>query len=187
MLVDCRNLECPQPVVNSKKALDGLLDGSILEVLVSSKVALENVIRFATSQGCDVCEEIYEDGYKIVIVKKSKLTDEKVENKIFFIKDDKVGEGELGEKLMAGFIQMIFEQQTIPQKIIFVNQGVFLTTKALHVVQILQKLEQRGVEIISCGMCLEYFGLKNELNVGRVGDAYSTVNSLLSTHSVITL
>ena len=88
---------------------------------------------------------------------------------------------------MAGFIQMIFEQQTIPQKIIFVNQGVFLTTKALHVVQILQKLEQRGVEIISCGMCLEYFGLKNELNVGRVGDAYSTVNSLLSTHSVITL
>ena len=51
MQIDCRNLECPQPVINVKNALETLKIGESLEILLNSKASFENVPRFLTSQG----------------------------------------------------------------------------------------------------------------------------------------
>ncbi len=193
MKIDCRGLACPEPVINTKKSLDLLDDNALLEVLVDSNASRENVIRFANNEGLSVSDEITEDGsVKITIVKgfACSVVDpdgDKFLNKVLFIKDDKVGEGELGSKLIVGFLKSILELPKLPKTVICVNKGIYLTTKNTAAVEILQELEKKGVEIFSCGVCLDFYEVSDELKVGVVGNAYGTVESLLNSDGTISL
>ncbi len=196
MKIDCRDLACPEPVINTKKSLELLEDDSILEVLVNSNASKENVIRFAKNEGFNVSDEIVEDGsIKITIVKgfacevATPKKDENFLNKVLFLKDDKVGDNELGAMLIVGFLKTILELPQLPKTILCVNRAVFLTTAAedSDVIGVLKMLEDRGVEIFSCGICLDFYKLGDELKVGMVGNAYGTVDSLLNSEGTITL
>lgn len=194
MKIDCRDLACPEPVINTKKSLELLGDDAILEVLVNSYASQENVIRFATNEGLSVSDEITQDGsVKITIVKGfacavvQPTKDEKFLNKVLFIKDDKVGEGELGDKLMVGFLKSILELPKLPKTVICVNKGVFLTTTNSDAVTVLKELAEKGVEVFSCGVCLDFYKVNDELKVGVIGNAYGTVEALLNSEGTITL
>lgn len=113
-----------------------------------------------------------------------------MKNKTILFKSDKIGEGELGNVVANGFIKAIIAQETLPKKIIFLNRGVFLTTqnkeiKNSEIITSLKKLESIGVEVISCETCLEYFGVKNSLLVGRIGKAFEVMQDFLSNDGVI--
>jgi selenium metabolism protein YedF len=196
MKIDCRGLACPEPVINTKKSLELLENDSILEVLVDSNASRENVIRFATNEGLSVSDEITEDGsIKITIVKgfaceiAAPVEDEKFLNKVLFIKDDKVGDNELGAMLIVGFLKTILELPKLPKTILCVNKAVLLTTAPADsdIINILKTLEEKGVEIYSCGICLDFYGVADELKVGMVGNAYGTVEALLNSEGTITL
>jgi diphthamide synthase (EF-2-diphthine--ammonia ligase) len=47
------------------------------------------------------------------------------------------------------------------------NTGVKLTTEVDYAVEILKKLEEKGVEVFSCGTCLKYYQLEDKLRVGK--------------------
>ena len=66
MVVDARGVSCPQPVLMTKNAL---AKEANIEVLVDNNTAMNNIKRFATSQGATV--EVKEEGedYRIVISK----------------------------------------------------------------------------------------------------------------------
>ncbi|MCK9257809.1 MAG: sulfurtransferase-like selenium metabolism protein YedF [Sulfurospirillaceae bacterium] len=190
MKIDCRNLECPQPVLETKKALESLPDDSTLDVLVNSVASKENVIRYASNCGYSSSFEESEDGVKITIIKGFECTiSPKSEflNKVLFLKDDKIGENELGNMLMAGFLQNLLEQESLPKEIICVNKAIYLTTKNKKCVEILKQLEEKGVEIYSCGVCLDFYEVTNELKVGKIGNSFSVVQSLLESKDVISL
>jgi selenium metabolism protein YedF len=196
MKIDCRGLACPEPVINTKKALEAMPDDAILEVLVDSKASKENVIRFAKNEGLSVSDENMEDGStKIEIVKGFAcgiVSDEdgsKFLDKVLFLKDDKVGENELGGMLVVGFLKSILELPKLPKTIICVNKAVLLTTaeEDSDVIKVLKELETRGVEIFSCGVCLDFYKVSDNLKVGMVGNAYGTVDSLLNSQGTITL
>ena len=196
MKIDCRGLDCPEPVINTKKSLELLGENAILEVLVNAHSSKENVIRFAKNEGFSVSDEIIEDGsVKITITKgfacgiETSDSDDKFLDKVLFIKDDKVGDGELGSMLMVGFLKSIIELPKLPKTIICVNKGVFLTTadKNSDIMKVLKSLELKGVEIFSCGVCLDFYKVSDRLNVGVVGNAYGTVESLLNSKGTITL
>lgn len=196
MKIDCRDLACPEPVLNTKKSLELLPEDSILEVLVNSVASKENVERFVQNQGFTAECEATEDGAtKITIVKgfacavAQDKSQEGLINKVLFIKDDKVGEGELGSMLAVGFIKNILELPEIPKTIICVNKGVFLTTapKDSEIIDAFKKLEKKGVQIYSCGVCLDFYEVADKLHVGMIGNAYGTVEMLTQADGVITL
>jgi selenium metabolism protein YedF len=194
MNLDCKDLDCPKPVLELKKALEALTADGIIDVELNSVSSVENCRRFALSQGCTATEEKRSDGITVmkivkgfgcdVIVEKSEET---LLNRTIFIKTDRIGNGELGKKLMNGFLKTTLEFESLPQYIIFVNEGVLLTTQQENseVIASLEILASRGVTIYSCGLCLEALGIDPaSVQVGEVGNAYDTMRILLSTDVV---
>ncbi len=185
--IDCRNLACPRPVLETKKALEEMDEG-VLEVLVNSVSSVQNVKRYATNNGFEPKAQELENGETLITIVKGyecviaddKDSSEQFLKKVIFIKDDKVGEGELGHILMKGFLKTTLEFDKLPQIIVCVNKGVFLTTKEKETIEILKNFEKRGVKIYSCGVCLNHYNIPaQELQVGEIGNAYDTMDFLL--------
>ena len=196
MKIDCRNLACPEPVINTKKALELLGDNSILEILVNSNASKENVIRFAKNEGLSVSDEIMEDGTTRITVAKgfacevaTPTNDKEFLDKVLFLKDDKVGDNELGAMLIVGFLKTMLELPELPKTILCVNKAVLLTTadEDSDIIKILKELESKGVEIFSCGICLDFYKVSDDLKVGMVGNAYGTAEALFNSEGTITL
>jgi selenium metabolism protein YedF len=185
--LDVRGLPCPRPVVETKKALDKMKKGS-LKVILDSKESCQNVERFARNQGCKV--DILEDnGIFYVEISKEKPQEEKTTKSsiVVMITTARFGLGEdrLGEILMKSFLNTLWDSEPKPTRVLFINEGVFLTTEGSEVLDSLKLLDSSGVEIYSCGTCLEYYQLKDKLKVGVVTNMYDIVNSLLSADKII--
>jgi selenium metabolism protein YedF len=103
------------------------------------------------------------------------------------IKSSGLGEGEpdLGEKLMKAFLNVLLESGDLPDRIIFMNSGIFLTTKGSSVTDILQKYADQGVSISSCGTCLDYYDRKDKLVIGESGNMKDAVAAMLSHKKVL--
>jgi len=194
MRIDCKELSCPEPVLRTKKALESLGENGILEVELNSVSSIENCKRFAINQGCEVRDSVQKGmtlltivkGYPCDIVQKSKEKNT-AKGKTFFIKSDRIGSGELGKQLMLGFLKTTLELDELPIQIIFVNEGVMLTShdENSEIINALRTLEKRGVGIFSCGLCLNYFKIAPEsLQVGKIGNAYDTMRMLIQTDVV---
>jgi selenium metabolism protein YedF len=93
------------------------------------------------------------------------------------ITTDSIGKGseELGRTLMKSYIYSLTEAECKPDSIMFLNRGVYLTTKGSPVIEMVKQLEKEGVEILSCGACLDYYDLKDHLEAGDVTNMYSNV------------
>ena len=186
--VDCRGLACPQPVIETKKALDRSESKEIV-VLVDNPTSRENVSRFATSQGYQVSLKEEKDHSAITIRRgeggkeEEKATPPKTSTEgglVFFIDSDSMGRGseELGGILMRAFLHTLGEAEVRPQKMILVNSGVRLACEGSPALEDLQTLASQGVEILACGTCLNYFELKEKLRAGRVSNMYEILNAL---------
>ncbi len=194
-LVDARGLACPQPVLMTKEALETLEEG-IITVLVDNVASRENVKRFAQRMGCtvDVAEKdgIFElrivKGYTCQLPRAQEEAREGQEGPVILITSHKLGEEEeLGRLLMKGFLSTLREASRRPSRLLFMNTGVFLTVEDSPVLGVLKELEAKGVEIYSCGTCLDYFGLKDRLAVGQITNMYDTVEHLTGASLVVRL
>ncbi len=194
--IDARGLACPQPVIMAKNALSEIEEG-IVNVLVDSVASRENVKRFAESQGCTVNVKEKEGHFQLEIIKGYTCNipqhhgeKEKKSKKVVFVSSDSIGaDYELGKQLMQGFLKTFLELEAkdLPEKIIFVNRGVYITCFWEETIEHLKQLEEKGVEIYSCGACLNYFNITDKLKVGKIGNAFDSVQSLMSGDSVINL
>jgi selenium metabolism protein YedF len=187
--IDARDLPCPEPVVRTKKALENAADGK-LTVILNSAESNENVQRFAKSQGCSV-KAVEQAGVYTLEISRVQEAVEKcaVNSTVLLITGDQMGSGDeaLGQLLIASFINTLPEASAKPAKMLFINRGVMLTTEGSRVLDSLQKLEREGVQIFSCGTCLNHYQLKEKLKVGKVTNMYDTVDSLLSAEKVVCL
>ena len=98
-----------------------------------------------------------------------------------------IGQGEidLGEKLMSSFLSMVHDSGQIPARMIFLNSGIFLTTDGSPMLDLLKRFEAEGTTILSCGACLDYYGRKEKLRIGRPTNMKDTVAAMLSFKRVI--
>jgi selenium metabolism protein YedF len=188
--VDARGLPCPRPVVETKKALSEI-DAGTITVLVDNPESRDNVTRFAKSQGCRVEVQENDGVFRLTIVKESNLEDHKEKDSsiVVLITSDVFGTGDrrLGEILMKAFLNTLWDVETRPAKLLFINSAVNLTIEGSEVLETLKLLENEGVQVFSCGTCLEYYNLKEKLSVGLVTNMYDTVDSLLSADKIIKL
>jgi len=193
MKLNCKDLACPQPVLELKKALEVLSEDGIIELELNSISSVENCRRFALSQGCTEEVQLLPEGITLMKIVKGfgcdvvQTNNETLLNRTIFIKTDRIGNGELGKKLMNGFLKTTLEFVALPRYIIFVNEGVLLTTQNENheIITFLQALSARGVTIYSCGLCLQALQIDpSSLKVGEIGNAYDTMRILLSTDVV---
>lgn len=194
--VDARGELCPIPVIKAKKALKEIEKDGVIQVTVDNEIAKENLEKMAKEMGYKYDgEKLGEDHYEVKIVKgegelekeEDIVTKESVSTTTIVISSDKMGEGneELGSILMKNFIYTLTETETLPKYILFYNGGAKLPTKTSAVLEDLKKLEEQGVEILTCGACLNYYGLTEELSVGSVTNMYSIVEKMNSSTKII--
>ena len=194
--LDCRKQACPQPIIDTKKALEAGNDQ--LLVIVDSIVSRDNVRRFASSQGHKV--EIEDKGGGLYYMHITRNPNAAVKaagagaaaipvtgGVVVFITSDKLGEGDerLGGILMKAFLNTLHDSEPKPEKILFINNGVKLTTEGSEVLDSLEALTHDGVDIMSCGTCLNYYGIVEKLKYGIAGNMYDIVNVLLEAGKVI--
>ncbi|HEY8361673.1 MAG TPA: sulfurtransferase TusA family protein [Tissierellaceae bacterium] len=64
-VIDARGRSCPEPVMMTKNAIDN--NETDLEVLVDTKVAVENITRFVKNKGFNISVEENNGEYKLII------------------------------------------------------------------------------------------------------------------------
>ena len=182
---------CPIPVVKTKKAMQELDGAGVIEVLVDNEIAVTNVSKMASSAGAKVVsEQVAEKEYKITIeVDGSSCAREacEEENMVVVISSDRMGNGndELGKVLIKGFIFAITQLNKLPKTMLFYNGGATLTAEGSDSLEDLKKLEEQGVEILTCGTCLNYYGLSDKLQVGSVTNMYAIVEKMAGADKII--
>lgn len=189
--VDARGLNCPQPVILTKKAMD---EGGVSKIttIVDNTTALENVKKLANSQGYDTNVEEKDGQFHIHMSRLDEARGYLTENRdsiAVLITGSLFGKGEeeLGGALMKSFVYTLSEVGEQIKHLVFMNSGVYLTTEGSPVLDHLSVLEAKGVEILSCGTCLDFYGLKEKLAVGRITNMYTAVDTLFSAAKVLTL
>ncbi len=188
--IDCRNMACPLPVVTVKRALEDA-GGEAVRVLLDDGAPRENVTRFATKRGFVVEEAPTEGGVALTISGAS--TEPRVASggkpggAVILVTSDHLGDGpeELGRLLMKNFIITLLDVAEPPDRVFFVNAGVLLTTEGSEVIEALEKLGNQGTEILSCGVCLDFFDCRDKLRAGTVTTMFTIAETLLTASSVV--
>lgn len=191
--VDARGLTCPQPVIMTKKALD---ESNVNEVItiVDNRTAVENISRLVKTMHCESSVDEKGGEYYIRIIKDENVASiENVEipngNTVILITGNMLGKGndQLGAALMKSFMYTLTQMAESLRTIIFMNGGILLTTEGSEVVEHLKVLEDNGVEILSCGTCLDTYQLTDKLEVGKVSNMYTITEKMINSNKVITL
>ena len=198
MQLDCRNLNCPEPLLRTKKALGELKIGESLEILVNDVAPRENIKRFLAKNGFEA--QISQAGADTLIktVKTDELKDANIDDiycnvaapkrgKVIFLNEEQCGSGPIGKSLLAKFLGAALNLDEKPVKVICVNNAVHITTNRGHeCFEAIKKLNEAGAEILSCGSCLEGYKLVDKLAIGEISNAYEIMD-VLSKYEVIKL
>lgn len=190
--LDCRGQKCPAPVIETRKLLLAQ-NAEPIEVLVDDQIARENVRRLAESQGCAIDISHLPDGYKLRLtpggeVDSCPIPSAPVGGKtLVYIGASTMGTGddELGRILLNNFIVTLLEIDHLPDAIFFVNTGVKLVCTGSDALEALEELADKGVEIAACGLCLEYFHLKDKVAVGRISNMHDIATQLSEAGRII--
>lgn len=186
--VNAVGLVCPVPVIMTKKALNTIEEGEV-SVLVDNETAKENLEKLAKEMGYSYVSTRKDENIQVIITKTFEVKEKKIEdeNIVVVIDSDEMGKGdkELGEVLIKGFVYSLTEMEVLPKTIILYNKGVFLATKNENTIEDLKKLEEMGVEIISCGTCVNYYGLQESLKVGTLTNMYTILDKQMKATKVV--
>ena len=199
-MVDARGKQCPIPVVETKKML---AQSDIVETLVDNAIAVQNLEKMAKQKQLECSWEQQDEHTYRVFIKAEGAVDEageetaecipcqpvseKTGNTIVVLSSDCMGEGDevLGRALMKGFIYALTSQEELPDTVIMYNRGARLPVEGSESLEDLKLLESQGVEILTCGTCLNHYGLTEKLSVGSVTNMYVICEKMLQAEKVV--
>lgn len=193
---------CPIPVVKTKNAIKELKEGGQVSVLVDNEIAVQNLTKMANQKQYKVTsEKTGENAYKVVMEVGAVLEnaeddkeepvlcvpDARQKKTVVVVDSDRMGRGndELGKVLMKGFLYALTQQETLPNSILFYNGGATLATQESDSLEDLKSMEAQGVEILTCGTCLNYYNLSDKLAVGGVTNMYAIVEIMTQADKII--
>ena len=196
-IVDARGDACPIPVIKTKAAIKEAAPKDVIEVLVDNEIAVQNVSKMAAQVGLAVTSEAKAaNEYAITITLGDTVPNMSAAggdtcgitgDTVVAITSNLMGNGndELGAVLMKGFIYALTQLDQPPKTILFYNGGATLTTEGSESIADLKALEEAGVEILTCGTCLNYYNLSDKLVVGGVTNMYTIVEKLAAAGRII--
>ena len=200
-MIDCRGMACPLPVVNAKKAAEEFSAGDVLTVLVDNEIAVQNLTRFGEHKGFTVSAEKKSDKeYAVAMNINGENTqqaaseetvacemDSRQKGMLVVLSANTMGTGDpkLGTSLMKAFVFALTKQDRLPETILCYNTGAYLTCEDADTLEDLKLLESEGVTILTCGTCLDFYGLKEKLAVGGVTNMYDIVERMENAAQII--
>ena len=197
--VNALGLACPLPVVETKKALESMTEAGTITVLVDNEIAVQNVSRFAGSKQLEAkSEKVSDTEFHIVIqvsaaqvgagnvaaaaeeAEPACILDGRRKGLVVAVGSNEMGNGAeaLGKSLMKAFIFALTKQDYLPETMLFFNSGANLTCEDSDSLADLKELEAQGVEILTCGTCLDFYNLKEKLAVCGVTNMYVIVEKM---------
>ena len=198
--VDARGLTCPLPVVNAKKAAQEMNEEGILTVLVDNEIAVQNLQKFATQKGYEAAgEKKGEKEYEVTMTLSASAAEPVQEEEIQCAVDSRkngmvvvlsgnvmgTGDEKLGTSLMKAFVFAVTKQDVLPETIVCYNTGAYLTCEGADTLEDLKSLEAEGVNILTCGTCLDFYGIKDKLAVGTVTNMYEIVETMEKARTIV--
>ena len=198
---------CPIPVVKTKNAIKELSGAGMVETLVDNEIAVQNLTKMAQQKNYGVrSEKLGENQYRVIMTigesadeagaeavedettaEETCMPDGRKGNKVVVISSSYMGTGddELGAVLMKGFIYALSQQDELPKTILFYNGGAKLTCEMSPTLEDLMSLEAKGVEILTCGTCLNHYGLTEKLKVGGVTNMYVITEKMMQADLIV--
>jgi len=184
--IDARGLACPEPVVRTKTKMKEFPE---IEIIVDNETALENIKRLASSSGWIFTYTSSENNFIINIAsdnaqisdKQSGFSDsDSSKSSTIVFSSNKMGSGddELGIILMKAFIHTILSLETTPSKLIFYNSGVLLAAEGSGVIDDLQALQEKGVELLICGTCVNFYNIGEKIKAGILSNMFDILDTM---------
>ena len=203
-IVDARGLACPLPVVNAKKAAEELHTGDVLTVLVDNEIAVQNLQKFAKQKGFyatgekkaekefEVTINVTSDAAVQAVVEEAEeeivcAVDSRKNGMVVVLSANVMGTGDekLGTSLMKAFVFAVTKQDQLPETIVCYNTGAYLTCEGADTLEDMKALEAEGVNILTCGTCLDFYGIKDKLAVGTVTNMYEIVEVMEKAKNIV--
>lgn len=208
--VDLRGLICPEPVLRARKLLD---DPQVerLEALVDDEVCVNNLQRL--SRTFNTSTQVKQlDGYFEVIIERlagagsaplltqtgqvAAAEPQTVAQRdasaarvgtVVFLAKDTFGDGdpELSRTLVNLFLQTVLESGHRPRAILMANSGVKLMEADSPVLRVLDDLKAGGCEVLACGLCLEFYGLKEQVPREQITNMFAICEYLFAADKVL--
>ncbi len=198
MRLDERGKQCPLPVIEAKKALEAGRAGEIVEVVVDNEIAVQNLKKLADHRGLASRYEKVSDREFVVEITASEakgavqepggtegqaeaaedpntcLPDCRRKGMVVVLSSSQMGQGDeaLGTLLMKGFVYALSQQDVLPETVLLYNGGAKLSCEGSDSLEDLKTLEAQGTEVLTCGTCLNHYGLGDKLAVGGVTNMY---------------
>ena len=200
IVVNAIGEQCPIPVEKATRALREMTSPGTLEVHVDNEIAVQNLTRMAAGHKLAAkSEKVAEKEFVVTMEVTQPLGEAPVEeppmscapdargNLVIAVDSAVMGHGsdELGKVLMKGFLFAVSQLPELPKTMLFYNGGAHLTCRGSDSLEDLKGLEAQGVEILTCGTCLNHYGLTEELAVGGVTNMYSIVEKLAGAGKVV--
>ena len=208
MRLDERGKQCPLPVIEAKKALEKAEPGSVVEVVVDNEIAVQNLKKLALHKGLDsLSEKVSEREFLVKIWAGVKEKAEQVRENaeqaekesikcaldcrekglVLVLASDEMGQGDavLGHLLMKGFVYAVTQQDKLPETVLLFNGGAKLSCQGSDSLEDLKELEAQGVEILTCGTCLNHYGIAEKLLVGNVTNMYEIVEKMTGAKKIV--
>ena len=194
---------CPIPVVKTKNAIKELGGSGVVETLVDNEIAVQNLTKMANQKGYKVSSKKLSDRqYQVTMEIGENAADKQTapteaesetcipdarENTVVVIASATMGEGdpELGRLLMKGYLYALTQLDTLPKTLIFYNGGAALTCEGSASLEDLKSLEAQGVQILTCGTCLNHYGLTDSLKVGEVTNMYVIAETMAGAAKIV--
>ena len=185
--------------MNAKKASEELNTGDVLTVLVDNEIAVQNLTRFASHKGFAPSSEKKGEKEFAVTMQISGAAAAEAQEEILCAPDARrkgmlvvlsantmgTGDPKLGTSLMKAFVFALTKQDQLPDTILCYNTGASLTCEGADTLEDLKLLEGEGVTILTCGTCLDFYGLKEKLAVGSVTNMYDIVERMEKAAQII--
>lgn len=199
VVVNAVGEQCPIPVVKATRALRKMQEPGTLEIHVDNEIAVQNLTRMAAGHNLTAqWEKTGEQEYVVTVEVAVPVGETPLEEPemacapaggglLVAVDTDTMGRGseELGRTLMKGFLFAVTQLPRLPETMLFYNGGAKLTVEGSASLEDLKKLEAQGVEILTCGTCLNFYGLTEKLAVGGATNMYSIVEKLAGAARVI--
>lgn len=195
--VDARGKNCPIPVIMAKTEIDNGNEEFVVEV--DNTTAVQNLEKLAGSQGYTSSVGEADGSFQVHFKTSSGNVKPEVEaaatvsNKCndwsIFVGKDYIGDGsqELGKSLMKMFFFTLSQSANIPKYVLFMNGGVKLPLLDEQVIEHLKILEDRGVEVLVCGTCVNFYNITEELEVGSISNMYDILQRMQTVSKVVSL
>ena len=190
-LINMVGKPCPIPVIEAKKAIRMATPGQSVQLLVDNDVSRQNLQKMAEGIGCGFAYEEQPDGNVLVTLtaRESCAVMEQDEGYVVAVGACTMGRGddELGAMLMKSYIYSLTQLDFPPVSMMFFNSGVKITTEGSASLEDLKALEAKGTVIASCGACLDFYQLKEKLQVGSVTNMYAIAGTMSNASRLVNL